>query len=424
MDQAKISDDNLANILNSDLDPLLIFAGLFSAEIRKGLQEDLQSITNSLLTILIQNQHNISVPLTPTPSHSEPSSSSRWVNGLWFSSLMFSLMSTLGASLAKGWVTQFSAAVSGSTWGDAAVHCSRFTGIRRWNLTVIVQSLPILIHVAFFLFGVGLVVLVLQDDLAIGTVISVLTTLVALLYIGSSLHPAFSLDSPFRTPVSGMIRSVSSGSWRREDLVTFPSRQDAQKAHTLAWLLTESPDVDTINSAIQAIAGLPANHGVQDELLRSSTVLILCRTLATEFIRLPLDRDAMSTSLYAIFHLVRATQGDAHDGISQSLRALLDPSGALSITDTMPPGIREIALCVKGRIFLFYLPASTHDNTLFDTDIPVLAKSCTDRYLRRLLVEICLLTRAPAKAAVRASSYRFLATLSDRDVPGRNEVHM
>ncbi|KAJ7611066.1 hypothetical protein DFH06DRAFT_1245522 [Mycena polygramma] len=47
MDQAKISDDNLANTFNSDLDPLLIFAGLFSAilsafliEIRKGLQED------------------------------------------------------------------------------------------------------------------------------------------------------------------------------------------------------------------------------------------------------------------------------------------------------------------------------------------------------------------------------------------------
>ncbi|KAJ7912755.1 hypothetical protein B0H13DRAFT_527800 [Mycena leptocephala] len=44
MDHARISYDNLVNILNSDLDPLLIFAGLFSAilsafliEIRKGL---------------------------------------------------------------------------------------------------------------------------------------------------------------------------------------------------------------------------------------------------------------------------------------------------------------------------------------------------------------------------------------------------
>ncbi|KAF7344848.1 hypothetical protein MVEN_01646500 [Mycena venus] len=66
MDRAKIFDDNLANLFNSDLDPLLIFAGLFSAilsafliEIRKGLQEDLQTITNNLLMTLIENQRNI-----------------------------------------------------------------------------------------------------------------------------------------------------------------------------------------------------------------------------------------------------------------------------------------------------------------------------------------------------------------------------
>ncbi|KAJ6451999.1 hypothetical protein C8R47DRAFT_998263, partial [Mycena vitilis] len=73
MDQAKIFDDNLANTFNSDLDPLLIFAGLFSAmlsafliEIRKGLQEDLQTITNTLLTVLIENQRNAMASLAPT----------------------------------------------------------------------------------------------------------------------------------------------------------------------------------------------------------------------------------------------------------------------------------------------------------------------------------------------------------------------
>ncbi|KAJ7455415.1 hypothetical protein FB451DRAFT_1048914, partial [Mycena latifolia] len=167
MDQAKITDDNLANIFNSDLDPLLIFAGLFSAilsafliEIRKGLQEDLQNITNNLLLVLIENQHNASGPQVPSSAHFEPTSSSRWVNGLWFSSLMFSLMSALGASLAKGWVTQFSTSVSGAAWGNAAQHCRRFRGLMRWHLKLIVQCLPILIHIAFFLFSIGLVILV------------------------------------------------------------------------------------------------------------------------------------------------------------------------------------------------------------------------------------------------------------------------
>ncbi|KAJ7813727.1 hypothetical protein B0H14DRAFT_1431999 [Mycena olivaceomarginata] len=193
MDQAKIFDDNLANLFNSDLDPLLIFAGLFSAilsafliEIRKGLQEDLQTMTNNLLFILIQNGTGAQIS---SGSPFKPTSISRWVNGLWFSSLMFSLMSALGASLAKGWITQFSSPVSGSSWGDASLHCQRFRGLRRWHLKLIIQCLPILIHIAFFLFSIGLVILLFQDDFAIGVVICILTSLILGLYLGSSIHP-------------------------------------------------------------------------------------------------------------------------------------------------------------------------------------------------------------------------------------------
>ncbi|KAJ6616742.1 armadillo-type protein [Mycena sp. CBHHK59/15] len=434
MDQAKISDDNLANIFNSDLDPLLIFAGLFSAilsafliEIRKGLQEDLQNITNTLLTVLIENQHNATGPRIPSSTRFEPSSSSRWVNGLWFLSLMFSLMSALGASLAKGWVTQFSSAVSGSSWGDAAVHCSRFRGLKRWHLKLIIQSLPILIHIAFFFFSVGLVILVFQDDTAIGVVILVLTVLIVLLYIGSSIHPAYSSDSPFRTPVSGMIRRLLSGSWRLDEFAAFPARKDAQKAQALTWLLTESPNVGTINAAIRAMAGLPANPAVQDELLHSATAALLSRTLSSELAKASPDADSLSSSLYAIFHLVQAAPADAEDTISPDvLRALVNPGGALSVTDSMPAGIREIALCVKARIWLF-LWDHAPETTLFDTDIPVLMKSCADGHLRWLLFEVHLLAGPPAKATDRSPlnepPHPFLAILRDPDSANRNEVH-
>ncbi|KAJ7452653.1 hypothetical protein FB451DRAFT_939870, partial [Mycena latifolia] len=213
MEQAKIFDENLGNILNSDLDPLLIFAGLFSAilsafliEIRKDLEKDPQNITNELLMILIENQRNSTVLQVPTPNRFKTTYSSRWVNGLWFSSLMFSLMSALGASLVKGWVTQFSSAVSGSSWGDAEQHASRSRGLKRGYLKLIVHCLPILIHIAFFVFSIGLDILIFQDDTAIGAVVLVLLTSIAILYAVSSIHPAYSLDSPFRTPVSGMIR--------------------------------------------------------------------------------------------------------------------------------------------------------------------------------------------------------------------------
>ncbi|KAJ7455458.1 hypothetical protein FB451DRAFT_642339 [Mycena latifolia] len=434
MDQAKISDDNLANIFNSDLDPLLIFAGLFSAilsafliEIRKGLQEDLQNITNNLLLILIENQHNVTGPQVPSSAHFEPTSSSRWINGLWFSSLMFSLMSALGASLAKGWVTQFSSSVSGSSWGDAALHCRRFRGLKRWHLKLIVQCLPILIHIAFFLFSIGLVILVFQDDTAIGIAILILTALILGLYIASSVHSVHSVDSPFRTPLSGMIRRLFNGPWRLEAFTAFPEQQETQKAQALAWLLAESQNGDTITAAIRAIAGLPATPIVQDELLRPASVGLLSRTLSSELAKPASDPETSRSCLYAIIHLVQTGPADAEDTISLGILGdLIDSGGPLAITDSLPAGIREIALCIKARIWLL-IWGNAPDTILFDTELPVLLKACEPGHLRRLLFQVRLLAsrpgNTPAMSALCPSSDDFCAILRDGNAVNRNQVH-
>ncbi|KAJ7841897.1 hypothetical protein B0H14DRAFT_2359895, partial [Mycena olivaceomarginata] len=158
---ARRFDDHLVASLNNSLDPLLIFAGLFSAiltafliESRKGLHEDPQTTTNSLLTSLVLGQHMIFDDLP-----FEPATSSRWVNGLWFTSLLFSLGSALGASVAKGWTTQFSTTSAGSGWSNAHAHSERWCGVQRWQLKLMIQCLPLLIHIGFFLFGAGLVIL-------------------------------------------------------------------------------------------------------------------------------------------------------------------------------------------------------------------------------------------------------------------------
>jgi hypothetical protein len=339
---------------------------------------------------------------------------------------MFSLMSALGASLPKGWVTQFSSSVSGSAWGDAEAHCRRFRGLKRWHLKLIIQCLPVLIHIAFFLFSIGLVILVFQDDVAIGIVIFILTALIMFLYIGSSVHSAYSFDSPFRTPLSGMIRRLRSGSWRLEAFAEFPSRKDAQKAQALTWLLTESPNADTINAAIRAVAGLPANLFVQNQLLHGSTVGILSRTLSVQLAKDSPDRDLLSSSLHALLHLVQALPMDADDTDSpKALRALIDHGGPLFVTNSLPSGIQEVALCVKARILLF-LCQDTHETTVFNTDIPILMGSCPDTHLRRLLFQILLLARPHTKPTHHSSHHTpddFLTVLSNRYAANRNEVH-
>ncbi|PVF92525.1 hypothetical protein CPB86DRAFT_661039, partial [Serendipita vermifera] len=166
MNQAKISDEELSKILNSDLDSLLIFAGLFSAilsafliEVRKGLQEDLQVKTNNLLLTLIRIQQNPSNSVILESSSFAPTLATIRINAFWFVSLILSLLSALGASLAKGWVMQYASRASGVNASDACSRHCRFIGITRWHLQMIVQSLPILLHVAFFLFSAGLIIL-------------------------------------------------------------------------------------------------------------------------------------------------------------------------------------------------------------------------------------------------------------------------
>ncbi|KAJ7601504.1 hypothetical protein DFH06DRAFT_1072029, partial [Mycena polygramma] len=218
MDLANAFDKKLAKVFDSDLvwrNGLILQAGLFSAilsafliEIRNDLQQDPQTITNNLLVTLIQSQHSTTAPELPQSGTFVPTLSSRWVNGLWFISLMFSLMSALGASVAKGWVTQVSSTVSGSSWDDASLHRKRLRVIKQWHLQLIIEFLPILIHIAFFLFAAGLIVLLFDDDRPIGIAVLVLTGLVGVLYVANSLLSAYHSDSPFRTPVSHIIRNL------------------------------------------------------------------------------------------------------------------------------------------------------------------------------------------------------------------------
>ncbi|KAF8160259.1 hypothetical protein K438DRAFT_1985870 [Mycena galopus ATCC 62051] len=319
MDYAKIFDRNLADLFNGDLNPLLIFAALFSAilaafliEIRKGLQEDLQTITNGLLVALIQSQHNISGTQIPSSSNFVPATSTRWVNGLWFLSLMFSLMSALGASLAQGW---------------------RLGGLHRWHLKAFIQCLPILIHLAFFLFSSGLVVLLFHDDQTIGIVVLVLTAVVSAI-----------------TPVSDIIRYLFTNSWPRDEFSASLSDEDGRKAQALSWLLARSLDADIIHEAIRAVAGLRFTLSVHDELVHGATTSIISTLLSEELSKSLPDLDLLSAYLYALLHCVQAAVQDK--GSAKVPQTLVQTGGVLANTDILPLGLHEVALCLKARVLL------------------------------------------------------------------------
>lgn len=314
------------------------------------------------------------------------------MNGLLFSSLIFSLMSALGASLAKGWVTQYASPVSGTNWHDAFLRHRRFTGIQHWHLKGIIHCLPILIHIAFFLFAVGITILLFQNDVAIGGVIISLVAIITVLYIGSTIHPVYFPDSPFRTPVSSLIAwffnrgRITSQTLQLQD-------DDVAKAQALGWLLIESADSQVIQGCVQAIAGLPLQPHMQHVLYPAPVADVLCKGLS-ECVQGSENSTLLRAYLYAVLHLVQTGPSPTdNDFTSTILLSLVEHGGPLHLLQGLQPDAQGIALCVKGRILLLY-SNKVLGSAVFNTDIPVMLKA-SNGHLQLQLQEVYLLAKEP-----------------------------
>ncbi|KZV85824.1 hypothetical protein EXIGLDRAFT_622593, partial [Exidia glandulosa HHB12029] len=107
--EANAHDSALLDGWSSTLDILLIFAGLFSlattafvVESYHLLQPDSVAYTAAVLyTLVSATNHSTGITLPAPPNLQNASSLARWINGLWFTSLLLSLIVALLGILAK-----------------------------------------------------------------------------------------------------------------------------------------------------------------------------------------------------------------------------------------------------------------------------------------------------------------------------------
>jgi hypothetical protein len=349
---------------------------------------------------LIALQRNTSAVLT-TPSAFVPTLSTQWINGLWFSSLIFSLTSALGASLAKGWIAQYDQASSGTTAEDACSRHRRYVGIGTWHMESLILALPILVHIAFFQFFAGLVILLRDDDIIIGNVILGLITITTLLYIIITFLPTVWLDCPFQTPISRPIaRAIRS--FLPFDTTTNVSAPT--KAAALAWLLQNSANEDDVKVTIRALAGLPTTVEVEHSLQERRVVDILAREVMKHMD--PIRRlssmesgDYLMACFYAIIHLLQSGSARGTSAL-EPLLSLLDPSHPRLRWNELGRGSYEAALSVVARLQVLY-PVVEMDGSVFTIDLPMLQKACRQKDLKEMLNEPLLLHRASKEDLLR-----------------------
>ncbi|KZV97614.1 hypothetical protein EXIGLDRAFT_730277 [Exidia glandulosa HHB12029] len=221
--EAIAHDDALLKTWNETVNILLTFAGLFSAAVTSFVvasTDDLKPDPNAYVANLLFAMGNASGGNTsyfvhlpaPPPLGAAPTSLARVVNGLWFTSLFLSLAAALLCILIKQWLDEYTARTRGSAkhpleWAQR--RSFYFQGLTDWHVAVIVSFLPLFLHMALFLFLVGLTAFLWDLDSAIRWVLLLLMLLLIAVYTVSLFIPIWCAACPYATPLLAQLRNLA-----------------------------------------------------------------------------------------------------------------------------------------------------------------------------------------------------------------------
>jgi hypothetical protein len=186
VDEARIFDTRMVDEWNKFLDVTLVFVsapyrvlwhnndvlqiGLFITvltsfiiETQKSFKRDPVEVSNQILVFIFNElSNNSSDPKTLDLKdpifgvRKEESSKAMLYNALLFISLAFSIAISMVSVAAKLWLIQYIRWIRlpGSDYHRAMQRQKAYTGMQRWKLHRVIDSLPLLTLVAVFLFGV------------------------------------------------------------------------------------------------------------------------------------------------------------------------------------------------------------------------------------------------------------------------------
>ncbi|KAG9076192.1 hypothetical protein FS749_012066 [Ceratobasidium sp. UAMH 11750] len=310
LQEAKVWDADMVDGWNNSLDLILIFAALFSAistafvlESSKSLQPDPAETSAQTLSLISQTlfamantQPGSAFSFTPPepPSFVAPTSAV-WVNTLWFLSLSLSVAVSLIAMLGKDWARGYMAELTGQPYQQARKRQQRWDALRQWGMPEVIMFLPSLLHLALLLFAVGLTIYLWKIHLGTAIPVLIVTFLAAGAYGTATVLPLVHKNCPYSTPVSKLLpilqkyvsRSISplisacrhfasrihghrgpdpeALDLEHAQLAQAPTPQqedsdliDDLSSRALSWLIVNYGDTNSLNIALQAIAG--ADH--------------------------------------------------------------------------------------------------------------------------------------------------------------------
>ncbi|TDL18227.1 hypothetical protein BD410DRAFT_728831, partial [Rickenella mellea] len=208
-------DKDLVEGWRDDMDAFLIFAALFSASVTafvidsyKFLEQDSGSVTvDVLLQISQQIAHGSQATAATRPMFSASTTQYSTVNAFWFLSLAFSLVCALAAVLVKQWARYYIQAPRSipSLSERARMRQFLFKNMQTWKLELLVDTIPILLHISLILFFIGLLFFLNIIDQTIFSYMMCFSAICGVAYSLLTFGPLFFPGCPYRTPFSQLI---------------------------------------------------------------------------------------------------------------------------------------------------------------------------------------------------------------------------
>ncbi|KAJ7908454.1 hypothetical protein B0H13DRAFT_1617493 [Mycena leptocephala] len=214
--EAEKYDKVLVEGWKSDMEGLLIFAGLFSASLVAFIVESYKNLQQSTdqgaitIAILAQISRQLDAHANATSldiatlTAFNPTAASLACNTFWFLSLGFSLCCALIATLVEQWSRDFihKTEMRPSPIIRARIYAYLYFGLQRFGVHTTVACLPRLLHISLILFFAGLVGFLHPINTPLLTLAAVLLGVISAAYIYLTVLPVFSSDSLYRTPLS------------------------------------------------------------------------------------------------------------------------------------------------------------------------------------------------------------------------------
>ncbi|KAI9438714.1 hypothetical protein H4582DRAFT_1814049, partial [Lactarius indigo] len=214
LSESEKHDKAISDGWKDDANGVLVSTGLFSATVAafiiesyKKLSPDSGNKTAFFLQQISQQLSGLSngtyVRPQDYPTFS-PSTSIVCVNAMWILSLIVSITCALLALLMQQWARQYVQLpqLSMTPRERARVQYFLRIGLERIPMSDVVELISTLLHLAMFMFFIGLVVFLFTITREISAITSIFVGISIIAYIVPTFLPFVYLDCPYRTPLS------------------------------------------------------------------------------------------------------------------------------------------------------------------------------------------------------------------------------